>query len=297
MKQKIILDLTTRLPGPLATYLLADLGYKIVKVEWEEFPDAFNLRDPVFSNWYKVLNKNKLIVKIRRDDPAEIKKIKKYLLKSEAVIVGLPPQIRQRLKLEKLIHSHPGSLAVVNLQAFTSSQKSNKPLHDLNALALSGLLKSHIEQFNEREKIPPPFLPLAGITYGQNLCIQLLQLLIKSKNDGKTHIKNYSLEESLNTLARPFLVDNLLGPHNGQLPCYHIYPIKKKNCYMALALMEKKYWNGFIEASGIALSPEDHLKSDRRIFQKLQNYFKNLTFLEAGILCSKTECISLIRVE
>ena len=64
MSKKIkILDLTHRLPGPLAGMVLSDLGYDVIKIEDEKHKDpflagAFSDFDDSFEDWYRVLNQN-----------------------------------------------------------------------------------------------------------------------------------------------------------------------------------------------------------------------------------------------
>ena len=67
---KVILDLSHRLPGPMAGKLLGDLGAKVIKVEDKKFKDPFIFglfaeMDNSFPIWYENINKNKEIQKIR----------------------------------------------------------------------------------------------------------------------------------------------------------------------------------------------------------------------------------------
>ena len=64
LKGKVILDLSHRLPGPLAGKVLADMGAEVIKVEDQKFKDPFihglfAEMDPSFPHWYEELNSNK----------------------------------------------------------------------------------------------------------------------------------------------------------------------------------------------------------------------------------------------
>ena len=55
-----------------------------------------------------------------------------------------------------------------------------KSLHDLNALGMSRTFKLHLEDSSH-----PPYLPFAGINYGQNLATTLLAALSHSNKTDK----------------------------------------------------------------------------------------------------------------
>ena len=56
-----IIDLSTRLPGPLSTKILRDLGANVIKIEDVHYGDSFN---PTLAAWYRALNSDKNIVKL-----------------------------------------------------------------------------------------------------------------------------------------------------------------------------------------------------------------------------------------
>ncbi len=67
MSKKLkIIDLTHRLPGPLAGKILCDLGHEVIKIEDEKHKDPFlsgmfSSFDESFEDWYKELNQQKKI--------------------------------------------------------------------------------------------------------------------------------------------------------------------------------------------------------------------------------------------
>ena len=68
LKDIRILDLTSRLPGPLATNQLARLGASVTKLEWTDAPDPFyqgdSEGDPIFRLWYDNFNSNKTLKRL-----------------------------------------------------------------------------------------------------------------------------------------------------------------------------------------------------------------------------------------
>src|SRR6478752_630200 len=99
MSKKLrILDLTHRLPGPLAGKVLSDLGYEVYKIEDEKHKDpflagAFSEFDDSFEDWYKELNKDKKIIRLDFKSP-EIKTVMKgYLKEADGVLLSLSPKL------------------------------------------------------------------------------------------------------------------------------------------------------------------------------------------------------------
>ena len=68
-KRLKFIDLTHRLPGPLAGKILCDLGYEVIKIEDEQHKDPFlsgkfSEFDNSFEDWYKELNQQKRLVRL-----------------------------------------------------------------------------------------------------------------------------------------------------------------------------------------------------------------------------------------
>ena len=98
------LDLSHRLPGPLAGNLLGGLGAQVIKVEDKLYQDPFNdglfsKMDDAFKDWYKGLNNKKEIRKLDFSDQEDRRSLETLVQNSDGIIMGLPSKVRHKLKL------------------------------------------------------------------------------------------------------------------------------------------------------------------------------------------------------
>jgi crotonobetainyl-CoA:carnitine CoA-transferase CaiB-like acyl-CoA transferase len=304
MSKKLkIIDLTHRLPGPLAGKILCDLGHEVIKIEDEKHKDPFlsgmfSSFDESFEDWYKELNQQKKIVRLDFKSSDIKEKIKEHLKDADGILLSLSPKLKDLLGVDDeslKAFSHP--LAVVELEA---SQHHLKAMHDINALALSGFLSLHVAQ-TDRPIVAPPFLPVAGIAFGQQVATQLLSNLIQAREDKKL-VKSVSyLYESAESILKPFWSPALQKQkrtqflHNGAYPCYSLYRLKDGN-YVALAAVEDKFWQDFIEIFKISLPLEERFNKNASSFQKVADAFAKLDTSEIETMTRNKElCLSIVR--
>lgn len=294
------IDLTHRLPGPLAGKILQELGAEVIKVEDEKHRDPFlsgmfSEFDRSFENWYEELNRNKKIVRLDFKSPEAKKKIAEIIEGADGILLSLSPKLKTNLGLDD--QSLKGELAVVELEA---SSTHNKAMHDLNALAISGYLSLHVAHEND-EIVPPPFLPVAGIAFGQQVATQMLANIIASKKSGSL-VKTISyLHDTADTLFHPFWSKELRQQkktkflHNGAYPCYCLYRCKDGN-YVALAAVEEKFWSDFIATFNVPLALERRFDTDPASFRIVADTFAKLTANEIEAKASDKElCLSIVR--
>jgi crotonobetainyl-CoA:carnitine CoA-transferase CaiB-like acyl-CoA transferase len=304
MNKKLkFIDLTHRLPGPLAGKILCDLGYEVIKIEDEKHKDPFlagmfSAFDDSFEDWYKELNQQKKIIRLDFKAPNIKQLIKKYLEEADGVLLSLSPKLKETLGVDdESLKALNRSIAVVELEA---SKSHLKAMHDLNALALSGFLSLHVAQTND-PIVAPPFLPVAGIAFGQQVATQMLANLLSAKEEKKL-VKSVSyLYESSESILRPFWSPNLQQQrktkflHNGAYPCYSLYRLKDGN-YVALAAVEDKFWQDFIELFAIDLPLGQRFDKNASSFQKVADAFAKLDTSEIETMTRNKElCISIVR--
>ena len=132
-----------------------------------------------------------------------------------------------------------------------ASRKVKKSMHDLNAMSLAGLLSLYVA--DKKEKIvAPPFLPIAGISFGHKAATDLLAAYVKSLRDSKTIFVKTYLDEATEDIYGLFWPEadrknkRVKFLHNGLYPCYALYQTKDHK-YVALAAVEEKFWQRFCE--------------------------------------------------
>lgn len=298
-----IIDLSHRLPGPLAGKILHDLGAEVIKIEDEKHRDPFlsgmfSEFDQSFEDWYQELNGNKRIVRLDFKSADIKQKVAQLLEGSHGLILSLSPKLKHNLGLgdESLIQ-RKHALAVVELEA---SSTHNKAMHDLNALAISGFLSLHVAHENAAI-VPPPFLPVAGIAFGQQVATQLLANIITAKSSDRL-VKSVSyLHDTAENIFHPFWSKKLREEkrtkflHNGAYPCYSLYRAKDGN-YVAVAAVEEKFWTDLTSTYGIGLPLNQRFETNPVAFDAVASVFAKLTTNEIETLAKDKElCLSIVR--
>lgn len=296
-----ILDFTHRLPGPLAGKILCDMGAEVIKVEDIKHKDPFlsgmfSEFDQSFENWYEELNKNKQVIRLDFKSPTIKQEVKKLLENCQGLLLSLSPKLKASLGLtdEDLNHL---PLAVVELEA---SSTHNKAMHDLNALAISGFLSLHVAH-EDAPIIAPPFMPVAGIAFGQQVATQLLANIIQSTRT-KGFVKSVSyLHDTAEAILHPFWSTTLRNQkktkflHNGAYPCYSLYRTLDAQ-YVAVAAVEDKFWADLKETFAIDLPLERRFETSDNAFNAVASVFAKLTADEIEMRAKNKElCLSIVR--
>lgn len=261
-----VLDLTQRLPGPLATKILQQYGASITKGTPKNKADAFiKTDDEIFNEWYRNLNSAKTLVEFDSEEDLQ------SLINKSQIIIAPGGLNYKNLNLEKKV------LILVNGSA------DGKAMHDLNALAQCSSFKLYLKnKKNFDSMIPPPYLPFAGIQYASQIALTALsgyiELITRSETAENAIIKNLYLDQSIKSIFDTFTPSKMEKAclHNGAYPCYNIYRTKDHN-YIALACVEEHYFERFCDIFNLSLKIEDRFDTSNRVFNILINLFSNLT--------------------
>jgi alpha-methylacyl-CoA racemase len=304
LKDLVIIDLSHRLPGPLGSHILNELGAKVIKIEDKVFSDPFKEGlfkeiDPSFPIWYEELNKAKDIRKFDFKSGEDQKQICNLIKQADACLLGIPEKIQNKLGITKdFKESVDQPFVFLNMKA---NKNNTESLHDLNAMAELGLLDLFLANKTDN-RIDPPFLPIAGITFGQQIATELLANYIKAVKSKQTIETTSYLLESASRVLTPFWSNKLRGTkqnkflHNGLYPCYSIYKTQDGD-YIALAAVEEKFWISFCQLFELEFSPQDRFKHDsNEVFSILEKLFLSKTSLEIKSLTSRQNiCLSFLR--
>lgn len=301
LKGKTIIDLSSRLPGPLATKILSARGANVIKIENIHYPDPFlsdglPKEDRSFLHWYEELNQHKKVLKFDFSNSLDQEEIRKIISGSDALITGLSLKIQKELKitsleLKELKKNQPFAFLEIK------SSRNEQGLHDLNALALSGLLKKHCEnQTSSQDIISPPFVPLAGVSFAQSLALDLVSALFESSLSNEFIEVQSFLDESILETYSFFThqtQDKFL--HSGLYPCYNIYKTQDDH-YVALAAVEMKFWQNALKALNLPMSLDQFKNTDQSVFNELIAAFKTHTLAELIVLNEKHHfCLSPVK--
>lgn len=258
LKDIIVFDFTSRLPGPLASKMLEQMGAQVFKIELSL--DPFSNKESSFDDWYEQINNNKTIVNS---------------------IPTMTPHIVLAYK-EEHFKQFKNSVKIL----VRGGRDDFKYLHDLNALSFS---KTYQDILNKNSKMPD--LPHAGIAYGQYISNVSLALLSQKTFEPQTlYLKDFA--QSFFDL---FYSESKQKLHEGIYPCYTIYKTKNDDL-ICFAAVEEKFWSKFIHLSGLNLSLDQRFDTSGDVKQILGDYFlQNTTTEIQQLLQDQHLCISLIK--
>ncbi|MCB0712459.1 MAG: CoA transferase [Ignavibacteriae bacterium] len=256
-----IIDLTWRLPGPLATYLLAKQGMEVVKYEDRNHRDPF-LKwswDPAFSEVYRAFQEPKELRLIDFGSADDVVLLHKEIHSADAVVMSFPPRVEEKLGLtEEAIAS---TFSGVSFTRLGFRRGSDESAHDLNTLVQSNLLKMHILDRTD-DIIAPPFLPVTGIFFSHHIAITLLTTILEQRGRSQP-IQNWCwLQDAVDNAQEAYYPASLQERtpatflHNGRFPCYNIYRTADGG-YVAMACVEPKFWSRFRELTGLTQLGDD----------------------------------------
>jgi alpha-methylacyl-CoA racemase len=297
-----ILDFSHRLPGPYAAMLLEELGANVIKIEDQKWGDPFLDRffsefDQSFVTWYQELNKNKKIERLDFNS-SEIKNIITEKLKNcDGFVCSFSEKLKIKLGLDEASLSQiQKPIGGVFLEG---SSKMSKSLHDLNALARTNLLQYHLNK-NEHSVTAPPFLPVAGLGFGQFAATVILASILRSKDKKQVISNTIFLEDTTSLLFSPFFrgenSSNYKFLHNGRYPCYNLYRLNDQN-YLAVATVEEKFWLEFCETFKIQATIEERFDTSEKTVSLISSRISKLNSNEIKeLLMNKDICCDLIEM-
>ncbi len=244
-----VIDLTRNLPGPFSTRMLADLGAEVIKVEPPEGDPARPL-GPLF----EALNHGKECRKVDFRNEADLATLRDWLATADVMVDSFRPGVLQGMGLEaSRLHALNPKLVMVSITGYGQTGPwANKAGHDLNFMALSGVL--------DQVRAPTGELALSNVQWGDLAAgssmatIAVLSAVIEAQRTGKGRHIDVSMTHGLHAhLVMPKSTASLLAPVlgrkpqagedllNGGLPCYNLYQTADGR-HLAVGALEFKFW-------------------------------------------------------
>jgi crotonobetainyl-CoA:carnitine CoA-transferase CaiB-like acyl-CoA transferase len=269
-----VLDFSTLLPGPLASLLLAEAGAEVIKIERPGSGDEMRSYEPKFGDSsvnFALLNRGKRSIAIDLKASDALARLRPLIERADIVLEQFRPGVMDRLGLGY------AALAAINPRivycAITgygqSGPKSQVAAHDLNYIAESGLLG--LSAGAEGAPIVPPALiaDIAGGTYPA--MINILLALRERDATGRGRKLDIAMADNLFTFMYWALGNGLATgawpSPGGELvtggsPRYQIYRTQDGR-FLAAAPLEKKFWDNFCVAIGLAPQWHDDARDPR----------------------------------
>ncbi|WP_292732554.1 MULTISPECIES: CaiB/BaiF CoA-transferase family protein [unclassified Microbacterium] len=247
-----VLDLTRILPGPFATMMLADLGADVVKVEHPRGGDPERSNPPLGdagSVRFGMLNRRKrsVAIDLKADRGREL--VLRLAADADVVIEGFRPGLVTELGIgPDVVREINPRVVYASLSGYgQTGPYAALPGHDINYMALSGLLR----YFGTSDQPRIPWLPIADIGGGATMAVSgILAALIGRNSSGVGDYLDLSMAEGAlywqQTRAQWWIgtgqepLPNGL-PVTGALPGYGIYATADED-WLSLGCMEPVFW-------------------------------------------------------
>ncbi|MER2633516.1 MAG: CaiB/BaiF CoA-transferase family protein [Rhizobiaceae bacterium] len=262
MKDILVLDFSTLLPGPMATLILRDAGATVIKIERPGHGDEMRTYVPAIDGEsinFAMLNRGKDSVAIDLKQPGARERLLPLLRRADVIVEQFRPGVMQRLGLGyEAMKAIKSDIVYCSISGWgQSGPKATEASHDLNYLAETGVLG--LTAGSDGAPVLPPILAadIAGGTYPA--VINMLLALRRRDRTGQGAWLDVAMGENLfpflywalgnaNALARwPVAGGETV---TGGSPRYQIYRTRDGR-YIAAAPLEDKFWANFVAIVGL----------------------------------------------
>ena len=276
-----ILDLTRLLPGGFCTLILSDLGAEVIKVEQPGLGDYIRWFKPFVGNvsvFHYTINRGKksVILDLKKDE--DQRRFHKLVKKSDVVIESFRSGVAERLGVDfNTLIKHNPKLVYCSIRG-SIMEGDDKPIHDLNAQGLSGILNLMEFICGKIDKVP---LPIADLASGALCAISVLAGLLEAKVKGNGVKLEVGLVESSifwNIVALSIVIGGVkLNDFFGlkKVAYYDVFETKDGE-YITVASIEEKFWSILLNKLGIRVSDRESADA----YQIVKNRIGNMTLKE-----------------
>jgi crotonobetainyl-CoA:carnitine CoA-transferase CaiB-like acyl-CoA transferase len=255
-----VLDLSRLLPGPFCSMLLADMGADVIKVEDPKQGDYIRWWPPLVgknSGFHVVLNRNKRSLTLNLKLPEGKDLFQRLVKEADVVLESFRPGVMARLGLGyetlNIVNSRLVYCAITGYGF--EGQRSQKAGHDINYLALNGVLS-----YSGRNGQPTlTGVQIADLGGGGLLAaFSIVTALLARERLGEGQFIDVPMMDGALTWnclrwgkylgdgKIPYPGDDFL---NHGFACYHIYETRDGR-HMSLGALEPQFWKTFCEAAG-----------------------------------------------
>jgi alpha-methylacyl-CoA racemase len=279
-----VLDLSTLLPGPLATLMLADAGADVVKLERPGSGDEMRGYEPHFgqaSANYAVLNRGKRAYAADFKDPAQRARVLELAAEADVVAEQFRPGVADRLGLgyEHVRAVNPDVVYCSITGYGPTGSRAARAGHDLNYLAESALLGVATDGAGSPGLPVTVLADIAGGTYPAVVNI-LLALRRRDATGEPVHLQ-ISITHNLQVLAYGYFATHQADGSwprpgaellTGGSPRYQVYETADGR-HVACAALEQKFWERLVELVGLDRKFHDDQGQEQTVTAALAERF------------------------
>ena len=256
-----VVDLTRLLPGDFATWILADLGAEVVKVEDTGGGDYMRWMPPMTghsSAMYWSLNRGKRCIRLDLKQEAGRAVLRRLVEGADALVEGFRPGVMTRLGLgyDELKALNPSLVYCAVTGYGQHGPLEQRAGHDLLYNSLAGL--QGVTGTAAGELAMPGFQVADLGAGGMGGALAVVSALLRRERDPQRRgaFLDVSMFDGVSAFIAPHLARHLADPSevdgpavmhlNGRYPCYRLYRAGDGG-WMALAALEPKFWRAFCD--------------------------------------------------
>jgi crotonobetainyl-CoA:carnitine CoA-transferase CaiB-like acyl-CoA transferase len=255
-----VLDLTRLLPGDFATWVLADLGADVIKIEDTIGGDYMRWMPPMVgssSAMFWALNRGKRSVRMDLKNEEGKAVFLRLLEGADCVVEGFRPGVMERLGLgyTDLSRRKPDLVYCAITGYGQDGPYRERAGHDLLYNSLAGL--QGVTGTPGGELAIPGFQVADLGAGGMGAALALVAALLRRERDPERRggFLDVSMFDGVAAFIAPHMARFLAGETgdgpgrmqlNGRYPCYRLYRAGDGR-WMALAALEPKFWTAFCE--------------------------------------------------
>ncbi len=255
-----VLDMSRMLPGPYCTWLLADMGAEVTRIEQQTEISKSDKAHNTESNdtdkrrrdrAYDFLSRNKKSVLMDLKNPETRNIIYRLAAETDIFVEDYRPGAMERFGIdyEQISKINP---AVVYCSISLCGQNGpyrRRPGHDPIVLSLAGVLGQILG--NDNAPVMPDPVPIADITAGLHAAVGiLLALRVKEQQGRGQHIDISMLDTSFPLLSgayQRFFRDGITPERRGKQPYLGIWKAGDGG-YVCTTNLEPQFWINFCRA-------------------------------------------------
>lgn len=286
-----VLDLSALFPGSLCTQILADLGAEVIKIESPYGGEPGRSIPPLVKKtglFFHMINRNKKSITLDFRKPRGREILLQLARRADVLVENTRPGNLSRIGLgyDDVAGVNP-RIVYCSITGFGQDGPCRDiPAHDINFLALSGVL----DLIGEKDRAPAlPDIQIAGAgAGGMNAAMGILASLLRRERTGKGQYVDAAILDGLTPFV---MLPMCLFMQTGKQPSrgasmfsgghafWNVYRTKDGR-YISLGCWEQKYWENFCRAvNRDDLAAEQHAPPPRqgRIIEELQAIFLTRT--------------------
>ena len=270
LKDILVLDFSTLLPGPMATLMLAEAGAEVIKFERPGTGEDARLTDPKIdgeSIGFAVLNQGKRSVAIDLKSAGAVEALRPLLERADVLVEQFRPGVMDRLGLGyEAVRAINPRLIYCSITGYgQTGPKARAAGHDLNYVGDAGIL-SLSRGADDRPTMPFGVVAdIGGGTYPAVVNI-LLALIARQTSGQGTHL-DIAMSEGAFAFAYWAHAEGVIAGQEiasgerrltGGLARYRLYTAADGR-QIAVGAIEEKFWQAFCDVIDLPAELRDDL--------------------------------------